>query len=97
MDASIVISRIIYNVSTFQFRVHMQQMGPGMISQSQEVCGECEGRGEVIPPSSRCKSCKGKKTTKDKKVIEIQIDKGAPSDFRKVFYGEVTGSVGWCW
>ena len=35
------------------FKVHMQQMGPGMISQSQEVCGECEGRGEVIPPSSR--------------------------------------------
>ena len=35
------------------FKVHMQQMGPGMISQSQEVCGECDGRGEVIPPSSR--------------------------------------------
>jgi len=70
------------------FKVHMQQMGPGMISQSQEVCGECEGRGEVIPPSSRCKTCKGKKTTKDKKIIEIEIDKGAPSDFRKVFYGE---------
>ena len=28
-------------------------MGPGMISQSQEVCGECDGKGEVIPPSSR--------------------------------------------
>ena len=38
----------------------------------------------------RCKNCKGKKTTKDKKIIEIEIDKGAPSDFRKVFYGEVT-------
>jgi len=63
-------------------------MGPGMISQSQEVCGECDGKGEVIPPSSRCKTCKGKKTTKVKKVIEIGIDKGAPSDFRKVFYGE---------
>ena len=41
---------------------------------------------------SRCKTCKGKKTTKDKKIIEIEIDKGAPSDFRKVFYGEVTFS-----
>jgi len=70
------------------FKVHMQQMGPGMISQSQEVCGECEGKGEVIPPSSRCKTCKGKKTKKDKKVIEIEIDKGAASDSRKVFYGE---------
>ena len=64
-------------------------MGPGMISQSQEVCGECDGKGEIIPPSSRCKTCKGKKTTKVKKVIEIEVDKGAPSDFRKVFYGEV--------
>ena len=67
----------------------MHQMGPGMISQSQEVCGECDGKGEIIPPSSRCKTCKGKKTTKVKKVIEIEVDKGAPSDFRKVFYGEV--------
>jgi len=70
------------------FKVKMHQMGPGMISQSQEVCGECDGKGEIIPPSSRCKTCKGKKTTKVKKVIEIEVDKGAPSDYRKVFYGE---------
>ena len=68
-------------------------MGPGMISQSQEVCGECDGKGEIIPPSSRCKTCKGKKMTKVKKVIEIEVDKGAPSDFRKVFYGEVSSST----
>ena len=29
------------------------QMGPGMVQQSQVVCGECDGRGEIIPPSSR--------------------------------------------
>ena len=45
-------------------KIHMVQMGPGMVSQSQEICGECEGRGEVIPPSSRCKTCKGGKTVK---------------------------------
>ena len=38
----------------------------------------------------RCKACKGKRTTKEKKVIEITIDKGCPSDYRKVFYGEVS-------
>lgn len=69
-------------------KIQMIQMGPGMVQQSQSVCGECEGRGEVCPPSSRCKTCKGKKTTKEKKVIEIELDKGCPSDFRKVFYGE---------
>ena len=70
-------------------KVHMVQMGPGMMSQSQEICGECDGRGDIIPPSNRCKTCKGKRTTKEKKIIEITIDKGCPSDFRKVFYGEV--------
>jgi len=69
-------------------KVHMVQMGPGMMSQSQEICGECDGRGDIIPPSNRCKTCKGKRTTKEKKIIEITIDKGCPSDFRKVFYGE---------
>merc|ERR1719481_2000152 len=69
-------------------KIQTIQMGPGMMQQCQSVCGECEGKGEIIPPSSRCKTCKGKKTTKDKKIIEISIDKGAPSDWRKVFYGE---------
>ena len=31
----------------------LAQMGPGMVQQSQAVCGECDGRGEIIPPSSR--------------------------------------------
>jgi len=69
-------------------KIQTIQMGPGMVQQSQAVCGECDGSGEIIPPSSRCKGCKGKKTTKEKKVIEIELDKGCPSDFRKVFYGE---------
>jgi len=69
-------------------KIQMVQMGPGMVTQSQSVCGVCDGKGETIPAASRCKHCKGKKTTKDKKVIEVSIDKGAPSDFKKVFYGE---------
>ena len=36
-----------------------------------------------------CALAAGKKTTKEKKVIEITLDKGCPSDYRKVFYGEV--------
>ncbi len=55
----------------------------------QSVCGDCEGRGETIPASNRCKTCKGKRTVKEKKIIEVTIDKGAPSDYKKVFYGEV--------
>ncbi len=56
----------------------------------QSVCGDCEGRGETVPAASRCKTCKGKRTVKEKKIIEVTIDKGTPSDFKKIFYGEVS-------
>jgi len=69
-------------------KIQTIQMGPGMMQQCQAVCQECEGKGEIIPPSSRCKTCKGKKITKEKKVIEIELDKGCPSDYRKIFYGD---------
>jgi len=69
-------------------KIRTVQMGPGMVSQSQGVCDDCDGQGTIIPAGSKCKTCKGKRTTKEKKVIEIQIDKGCPSDFKKVFYGE---------
>jgi len=69
-------------------KIQMVQMGPGMVTQANGVCDECDGQGTIIPAGSRCKICRGKRTTKEKKVIEIQLDKGCPSDFKKVFYGE---------
>jgi len=69
-------------------RIQTIQMGPGMVSQSQGVCGDCDGQGSVVPPSSRCKQCKGKRTVKEKKVIEVDIEKGTKSDFKKIYYGE---------
>ena len=74
-------------------KMTMKQIGPGMIQQMQSPCEACGAQGQIINEADKCKKCRGKKTTKDKKVIEIQIDKGAPSDFRKVFYGEVCSSV----
>jgi len=69
-------------------KITTRQMGPGMIQQMQGVCGECEGKGKVIPPSKKCKTCKGKGTSREKKVIEVNLDKGVASDYKKVFYGE---------
>ena len=63
-------------------------MGPGMIQQMQGACDDCDGQGRVIPASKKCKTCKGKRTTREKKIIEVGIDKGMPSDYKKVFYGE---------
>lgn len=36
----------------------------------------------------KCKTCNGAKVLKEKKVVEAQIDKGAPNGEKYVFHGE---------
>ena len=57
-----------------QIRIH--QIGPGMVQQIQSVCMECQGHGERISPKDRCKSCNGRKIVREKKILEVHIDKG---------------------
>ena len=66
----------------------MQQLGPGMYTQSSGPCDECRGQGEVINEKDKCKQCNGKKVTKEKKVIDVEIDKGAPHNQHYTFHGE---------
>ena len=66
----------------------MTQLGPGMYSQSQGPCDDCRGKGEVIDEANKCQTCKGKKVTKEKKVLDAQIDKGAPNNQQYTFHGE---------
>jgi len=51
-----------------------------MYSQSTMPCDECNGQGEIINMEKRCKKCKGKKVMRDKKKLEVEIDKGTPSN-----------------
>lgn len=44
-------------------QVRIQQLGPGMVSQVQSMCGECRGQGERINPKDRCKTCEGRKVS----------------------------------
>lgn len=60
-----------------QIRIH--QIGPGMVQQIQSVCMECQGHGERISPKDRCKSCTGRKIVREKKILEVHIDKGEVS------------------
>jgi DnaJ family protein A protein 2 len=69
-------------------RTTMMQMGPGMYSQRTGPCDECGGRGEMVKDKDKCKGCNGKKTLKEKKIIEVQVDKGAPNGEKYVFHGE---------
>ena len=52
-------------------KVITKQIGPGMIQQMQSPCDVCKTQGEIIAEGHKCGACKGKKTTKDKKIIEV--------------------------
>merc|ERR1712076_88013 len=68
--------------------IRMQQLGPGMYTQSQGPCDDCRGKGEIIDDANKCKTCNGKKVVKEKKVIEVDIDKGAPNGYKYTLHGE---------
>lgn len=66
----------------------MQMIGPGMYTQSQGPCDDCRGQGEMIDEKNKCKECNGKKVCKEKKIIEVNIDKGSPNGCVYTFHGE---------
>ena len=59
-----------------------------MYSQRQVQCDECNGEGEIIDPSKRCKLCKGKKIKREQKTLKVEVDKGAPNGERFTLNGE---------
>jgi DnaJ family protein A protein 1 len=69
-----------------QMRFH--QLAPGMVQQTQSVCGECRGEGQIIPAKDRCKNCNGKKTLKMENVLEVHIDKGMRDGQKITFNGQ---------
>uniref|UniRef100_A0A2K6GXY5 CR-type domain-containing protein n=1 Tax=Propithecus coquereli TaxID=379532 RepID=A0A2K6GXY5_PROCO len=69
-----------------QIRIH--QIGPGMVQQIQSVCMECQDHGEQISTKDRCKSCNGRKIVREKKILEVHIDKGMKDGQKITFHGE---------
>jgi DnaJ family protein A protein 2 len=69
-------------------RLIIKQLGPGMIQQMQTVCNDCGGKGEVIKEEDKCKDCKGKKVNKEKKILQVYVDKGMRHGQKIVFSGE---------
>jgi len=67
-------------------KVRIQQIGPGMVQQIQSVCRECEGQGKWIKPQNRCKTCNGKKTVREREILEVHIDKGM-EDGQQIRFG----------
>ncbi|XP_077174479.1 dnaJ homolog subfamily A member 4 isoform X1 [Paroedura picta] len=69
-------------------QVIVQQIGPGMVQQIQTVCPDCKGQGERINPRDRCATCNGNKVVREKKILEIHIDKGMKDGQKVVIHGE---------
>lgn len=69
-------------------QVQIQQLGPGMLQHLQTVCSDCKGHGERISPRDRCKQCGGRKTVRDRKILEVHVDPGMTDGQKIVFSGE---------
>jgi len=69
-------------------KVMLRQLGPGMFQQVRTQCPECNGKGEVVAEGKRCVDCTGRKTMKETKILQVEIDKGIKNGKRIVFSGE---------
>jgi DnaJ family protein A protein 2 len=69
-------------------RMMVRQIGPGMIQQMQVPCGACNGEGRQMDEKDKCKACRGKKVYRDRKIIDVNIDKGMAHGMKVRFNGE---------
>ncbi|EED12870.1 DnaJ domain protein (Mas5), putative [Talaromyces stipitatus ATCC 10500] len=65
----------------------LTRMG-SMLTSSMAPCTVCDGQGSFFSPKDKCKKCKGKKVTEEKKMLEIYIPRGAKEGDRVVLEGE---------
>ncbi|OQR69795.1 heat shock protein 40-like [Tropilaelaps mercedesae] len=68
--------------------LRVRQIGPGMIQQTHSVCEDCRGQGENCAPEDRCATCEGNKTLSERKLLEVNIDKGMEAGQKICFPGE---------
>lgn len=67
-------------------------MGPYM-ARSQMVCPQCDGEGYSYREQDACKKCQGAKTTKEKKKLDVVVQRGSIDGDRVVLRGEGDESV----
>lgn len=75
-------------------RIMLNQIGPGMVQQVQARCPSCQGAGETIAERYKCGVCKGNKVSKERKVLEVYVDRGMQNGQKIVFAGEANENPG---
>lgn len=69
-------------------QMRLQPVGPGMVTQQTVSCSTCEGRGQFYADKDKCKKCKGTRTIKQKKILELYIPRGSRQGEHIVLPGE---------
>jgi DnaJ homolog subfamily A member 2 len=69
-------------------RLQLRQIGPGMVQQIQTACNACQGKGKIIEEKDQCPECLGKKTCRERKVLEVVIEKGMKNGSKIRLSGE---------
>ncbi|KAL2943097.1 DnaJ protein-like protein [Bienertia sinuspersici] len=77
-------------------KISIRHLGPSMIQQMQHACNDCKGTGETINDRDRCGQCKGEKVTQEKKVLEVNVEKGMQNGQKITFPGEADEAVPNC-
>lgn len=65
-----------------------RQVGPGLVRKEVIPCDHCQGSGMYYKEKDRCKRCKGKRTVKENKALELYIPPGSMQGERIVLEGE---------
>ena len=66
----------------------LRPVGPGMVTQETVKCTTCKGRGSFYSDKDKCKKCKGERTVKQKKMLELYIPPGSREGEHIVLAGE---------
>jgi len=65
--------------------VKVQQFGPGMISQTTQMCNECRGKGKTINPANYCNDCGGTKKLRKKIALNLNLKKSHSTGDRIIY------------
>ncbi|KAM3423303.1 hypothetical protein BST61_g742 [Cercospora zeina] len=69
-------------------QTRLQPVGPGMVTQATVECSTCSGRGQFFADKDKCKKCKGARTIKQKKILELYIPRGSREGEHIIIPGE---------
>lgn len=65
----------------------INQLAPGFVQQSQQMCHKCSGQGKFIKPEDHCKTCLGTAKVKAKKKLKINLTRKTRSQEKIVLHG----------